>query len=152
MIRLNSLANTHRPFKKVQRVGRGPGSKRGKTCGRGHKGDGSRSGYSRRYTYEGGRMRLFMKLPVRGFTRGRFFIEDVVLNLSFLDNFYEEGEVVNLETLRSKGLVKKDMKGTLRILSEGDLSKNLSIEAHHFSGKAKEKLDAKKISYKILEA
>ncbi len=150
MIRLHSLGNTHRPKKKIQRVGRGVGSGRGKTSGRGHKGDGSRSGYLRRHTYEGGRMRLFMRLPIRGFTRGRFFEEDLVLSLASLDKIYEEGEVANLQTLREKGILSKQAKGTLRILSSGELTKKISIEAHHFTEKAKEKLEAANISYKLL--
>ncbi len=72
MITLGSLKNPTRKRRSVKRVGRGPGSGKGKTCGRGEKGAGARSGYKRRYGYEGGQFRTFMKLPIRGFSNAMF--------------------------------------------------------------------------------
>ncbi len=72
MYNLSQLKNTSRPKKKVQRIGRGIGSKRGATSGRGGKGDSARQGYRKRFGYEGGQVPLYRKLPIRGFTRGRF--------------------------------------------------------------------------------
>ena len=106
MINLSQLKNTSRPKKKIQRVGRGIGSKRGATSGRGTKGDGSRRGYSRRYGYEGGQVPLYRKLPVRGFTRGRF--DKTVHRRSrwpSIERNFSDGETVNVETLRQKGLI-----------------------------------------------
>ena len=151
MINLATLANTHRPKKKVQRVGRGIGSKRGKTCCRGVKGDGARRGYKRRFGYEGGQLPLFRKLPVKGFTNGRFTSEVHAINLSLIDALYKDGETVNLATLREKGYGPREVGGGLKILSNGDLKKKVVIEATAFSKGAVEKLEKGKISYKIVQ-
>src|SRR5437762_3354277 len=98
MFSLESLKNTSRPRKNVKRVGRGLGSGLGKTCGRGEKGAGSRSGYKRRHTYEGGQFRLFMKTPIRGFNNAQFCTEYEPVNLGQLNAMYEDGEVVNVAT------------------------------------------------------
>ena len=91
MITLSTLMNTHRAKEKVQRVGRGLGSKRGKTCCRGVKGDKARSGYNRRYGYEGGQLPLYRKLPCRGFSNARFRSEPVAINLSTIDKLFDDG-------------------------------------------------------------
>jgi large subunit ribosomal protein L15 len=151
MIQLNGLQNTTRPRKKIQRVGRGPGSGRGKTSCRGHKGDGSRSGYRRRFGYEGGQVPLYKKLPCRGFTRGRF-TKTVLLsiNLGDIDKLYSDGEIVNFATLREKGVISKSEFGGVKILSKGELSKKVKLEAHSFSKEAASKLEKSKISFKVL--
>ncbi|MCB1119156.1 MAG: 50S ribosomal protein L15, partial [Chlamydiia bacterium] len=84
MTTLHSLENSHRHNKKTRRVGRGDGSQRGKTCGRGTKGMGARSGAKKRHGYEGGQMRQFMKVPIRGFSRAPFRSEFQVINLGDL--------------------------------------------------------------------
>ncbi len=151
MTQLDQLTNTTRPKKKIQRVGRGPGSGRGKTSCRGHKGDGSRSGYRRRFGYEGGQVPLYKKLPCRGFTRGRFTPTIALsINLEQLDKIYENGEVVNLSSLREKGILSKSKRGGLKILSRGELSKKVTIEAHSFSKEAARKLEQGSISFKVL--
>lgn len=96
---LNSLSNPTRPFKKCKRLGRGLGSKLGKTCGRGEKGAGARAGYKRRWGYEGGQMRMFMKLPARGFNNERFRVPVEAVNLFHIEKFYSEGEVMSLKNL-----------------------------------------------------
>ncbi len=151
MMQMHSLKNTSRPKKKVQRVGRGPGSGRGKTSGRGHKGDGSRSGYKTRNHYEGGGVPLYKKLPTRGFTRGRFYKEQHTLNLGQIEELYQEGEVVSLETLYAKGRIAGKKIATLRILAKGELKKKVSIEAHHFSKSAIEQLKKQSITHKVLK-
>ena len=78
---LSKLFNTHRPKQKVQRVGRGLGSKRGKTCCRGVKGDKARRGYKTRGAHEGGQLPLYRKLPTKGFSNGRFRATPFALNL-----------------------------------------------------------------------
>ncbi len=149
-MKLHELQNVSRPKKKIQRVGRGPGSKRGKTSCRGIKGDGSRSGYKRRYGYEGGAVPLYKRLPTRGFTRGRFCKEHLALNLSTIEKFYQDGETVNLMTLKEKGLCPRKVPGGVKILSNGDLTKKVTIEAQNFSKNALKKLEEKKISFKIV--
>ncbi len=150
MINLSSLTDTHRHRKKVQRVGRGVGSKRGKTCGRGAKGDKSRSGYKYQFGREGGQLPLYRKLPCRGFPNGRFRKETCAVNLGKIEEFYLDGEVVNFDTLRQKGLVSREAVHGIKILSDGDLTKKVTIEAHAFSQGAKEKLEKLAIPYKIV--
>ena len=78
---LNSLKNSSRKKKPYKRCGRGPGSKIGKTCGRGEKGAGARAGYKRRLGYEGGQMRMHMKMPERGFNNIRFNKKPETVNI-----------------------------------------------------------------------
>jgi len=151
MLSLSNLQNTSRPKKKVQRVGRGSGSKRGKNSGRGEKGDSHRQGYSKRFGYEGGQVPLYRKLPIRGFTRGKFIKEVKAISLATLDAYYEDGETVNVETLREKGLIPRRLPGGVKILSNGELTKKVKIEVHHYSEAAKEKLSEKGISFTTVE-
>lgn len=151
MLTLSTLENTHRPKKNRKRVGRGVGSGTGKTCGRGHKGDKSRSGYKRRYGNEGGQKPLYKKLPTRGFCNERFRLRYFAISLGLIEKLYEEGELVSLSTLADKGIhVERDAKG-LKVLANGELTKKVSIEAHAFSAAALEKLGNLKISYSIVE-
>ncbi len=147
MITLSSLSNTHRPTKKIQRVGRGMGSKRGKTCGKGTKGDKARQGYKHRYGQEGGQLPLYRKLPCRGNEAGRFRSEVFAINLDRLDLFYEDGEVVSLQSLQEKGIAPRRVPGGLKVLSRGDLTKKVTIEAAAFSKSAEEKLKKAGISF-----
>lgn len=150
MINLASLKNTHRPKKKIQRVGRGVGSGRGKTCTRGNKGDKSRSGYKRHAGREGGQLALYRKLPTRGFTRGLFIKEVLSINLGLIEKLFENGEVVNYETLRSKGIAPRLLPGGIKILGVGELKKKVTIEAHKFSETARAKLEKHGIKFKEL--
>ena len=150
MITLSNLTNTHRPKKKIQRVGRGVGSKRGKTCGRGNKGDRARRGYKNRLGYEGGQLPLYRKLPCRGFVNGKFKSDVYAVNLTLIDMLYKDGEVVNLETLRQKGYAPRKASGGLKILADGDLKKKVTIEARAFSKSAEEKLKKLSIPVKVL--
>jgi large subunit ribosomal protein L15 len=151
MITLSELKNTSRPKKKVQRVGRGVGSGRGKTSGRGEKGDGSRSGYKRRYGYEGGQVPLYRKLPIRGFTRGRFEKPSQAITLALIEQYFNDGEVVNMATLREKGLVHRRLPAGIKILANGELTKKVTIEANAVSKSALQKLEEKKISFTLVE-
>ena len=148
---LANLKNTHRPKKRIKRVGRGVGSKMGKTCGRGTKGDKARSGYKTRSTKEGGQVPLFQKLPTRGFTRGRFRKEIFAINLFRLEEIFEDGDTVNIESLRTKGFSKTKLKNGVKILGNGDLKKKVNIEAQYFSKSAIQKLEDQKIEFKILK-
>lgn len=102
MITLSDLRNTHRSHKRVQRVGRGMGSKRGKTCGRGVKGYKARTGYSRRYGHEGGQLPLYRKLPCRGFSNHRFASTAFAINLGQISELFLDGEEVSLAALQKK--------------------------------------------------
>jgi len=118
-----------------KRVGRGPGSGNGKTAGRGHKGQKSRSGYSRRYGFEGGQMPLVRRIPKRGFTN-IFRVEFQVVNFRDLERIFSEGDTVSPESLIEKGLVRGG-KRPIKVLADGDLSKKLIVQAHKFSGSAR---------------
>ncbi|OGN55751.1 MAG: 50S ribosomal protein L15 [Chlamydiae bacterium RIFCSPHIGHO2_12_FULL_44_59] len=148
MTSLSELTNVTRAPRKFRRVGRGTGCKRGKTSGRGEKGDGSRSGYRRRFGYEGGQVPLYRKLPIRGFTRGTFLKPTFSISLQTIEAFFEDGEVVNVETLRLKKLIPRRVPGGIKILADGTLTKKVSIEVHHFSKTAEEKLNDLGISFK----
>jgi len=150
MLTLHTLSNTDRPHKTSRRVGRGVGSKRGKTCGRGSKGDKARSGFKNHFGLEGGQLPLFRKLPVRGFSNERFRKHVFPINLSDINERYQDGEVVNVQTLEEKGYVLRRMTGGIKILADGELKKKVTIEAQAFSEKAKEKLDKLSISYKVV--
>lgn len=150
MIALNKLKDTKRSPKKIQRVGRGPGSSRGKTCGRGTKGDKARSGYKRRYGQEGGQLPLFRKMPNRGFSNARFRTEPFSINLDRIEELFEDGEKVNFESLVQKGFPKRRLKQGLKILGVGELSKKVVIEATSISKNALKKLEAKNVEFKLV--
>ena len=150
MICLSKLANTHRPQQKRMRVGRGVGCKKGKTCGRGAKGDKSRSGYKHHFGREGGQLPLYRKLPCRGFSNGRFQLETYTIDLKKINDHFSDGETVNFETLRQKGLAPRRSPGGVKILSNGELTKKVVIEANAFSQKAQEKLANLAIPFTIV--
>ena len=148
-MKLNELKNSPRPYKQPKRRGRGVGSKLGKTSGRGHKGAGSRSGWKSRARYEGGQMPLYRKIPVRGFTRGRFLRRLDVINLNDIEALFNDGDAVNMLTLREKGFLKGTSFG-LKVLGHGELTKKVSIEANSVSESAKEKLERAGLSITIV--
>lgn len=150
MTDLSQLKNTSRPHKKIQRVGRGIGSKRGKTSCRGGKGDSARQGYRKRFGYEGGQVPLYRKLPIRGFTRGRFIKASQAIGLDVIDCYFKDGDTVNLSTLREKGLIPRKLPGGIKILSNGELTKKVTIEAQAFSASAIKKLQDQSISYTVV--
>ena len=125
--------------KKRKRVGRGDGSGHGKTSTRGHKGQGARSGGNTKPGFEGGQMPLQRRLPKRGF-RNPFRIEMSVVNLSQLEEL-PPGSEVTPETLISHGYLSGKHR-RVKILADGSLSKALTVKAHGFSAKAKEKIEA----------
>jgi large subunit ribosomal protein L15 len=134
------LWNLHPPagsrHRKV-RVGRGMGSKLGKTAGAGDKGQKSRRGYSRRRGFEGGQMPLHRRVPKRGF-HNPFGVEYSVLNVEEL-NAFPAGETVTPELLRAHGFV-RNKTGRVKILGDGELKNKLAIYAHAFSASAKDKI------------
>ena len=121
-----------------KRVGRGSGSGLGKTSGRGQKGQKARSGGSINPVFEGGQLPLYRRLPKRGFTNGKFRTRYAVINLKDL-NVFENGTLVTPALLKEKGIIKNQLDG-IKILGEGKLEKNLTIQANKFSTTALEKI------------
>jgi large subunit ribosomal protein L15 len=136
---LNSLIPLSGAEKKKKRVGRGKGSGHGKTSCRGHKGQGARAGGGTRPGFEGGQMPLQRRVPKRGF-HNPFKKRYALINVGRLELF-DPGSEVTPDVLRDRGFVKK--KGAqVKILGDGSLSKALTVKAHYFSPKAKEKIES----------
>jgi len=144
--KITSVAGKH---KRRRRVGRGSGTGRGKTCGRGHKGSGSRAGASSLLLYEGGQMPLFRRLPKRGFSNFKFETRYKIVNVSQLERF-DEGATVGVEQLSSAGLI-DSLKNKVKILGDGELTKKLQVTAHKFSKTAEQKIVASGGTAKIIE-
>ncbi len=140
-MKLHELSPAKGSKKNRKRVGRGPGSGLGKTSGRGHKGQRSRAGFSRRLGFEGGQMPLVRRVPKRGFTN-IFRKEYSVVNLARLEELSESleaGTEVTPELLLERGMVRKGM--PIKILGNGELSKALKVTAHKFSQSARDKIE-----------
>src|SRR2546421_8106655 len=136
---LNNLHPAKGSTHKKKRIGRGPGSGTGKTAGKGHKGQKSRSGYSRKIGFEGGQMPLQRRLPKRGFTN--IFKKDwIEISLAKIEENFKAGDIVTPEILHERGLIKK-AKHDLVVLGTGEVSKSLSISAHRFTKSAKDKIE-----------
>ena len=133
-----------------KRIGRGIGSKTGKTSGRGHNGHKSRSGYSRHPMFNGGDLPLVRRIPKRGF-HNRW--ADVVfgVNLGDINEVYEAGEEVTATTLREKGLVKVRC-DEVKILGDGELTKKLKFVVTRASESAKAKIEKSGGSVEIIAA
>ena len=142
---ITSVAGKH---KGRRRLGRGTGTGRGKTCGRGHKGSGSRAGAARVCLYEGGQMPLFRRLPKRGFSNYKFETRYEIINVSQLERF-DEGDAVGAEQLSDAGLI-GSLKNRVKILGGGDLTKKLQVTAHKFSKTAEQKIVASGGTAKVI--
>ena len=139
-MKLNNLSKT---FKKKIRPGRGIGSSKGKTAGRGHKGQKSRSGVAIK-SFEGGQMPLFRRLPKRGF---KSFKKNTtaILNLSKLQNFHDQKKInldtnLDLKTLQSKKIISKKFQ-KLKILGKGEIKNKINLSVNFVSKQAKEKIE-----------
>ncbi len=119
------------------RVGRGMGSKLGKTAGKGNKGQKSRKGYSRRAGFEGGQMPLHRRIPKRGF-HNPFDRDFAVVNVEMLNGF-AAGETVTPDALVARGLMRRE-RDAVKILGDGNLKVALTVCAHAFSKSAQEKI------------
>ncbi|MBT8046743.1 MAG: 50S ribosomal protein L15 [Pontiella sp.] len=136
---LHSLQTAEGSKHRKIRVGRGRASGKGKTAGRGHKGQMSRAGATHKPLFEGGQMPLVRKLPKRGFNN--FTRKEILpVNLDAL-NIFADGAEVTIELLKEKGLVNGRFDG-VKILGSGSLDKKLTIKANAFSASAKEKIEA----------
>ena len=136
---LHTLSPKPGSRKDRKRVGRGPGSGNGKTAGRGHKGQLSRSGHTLRRNFEGGQMPLIRRLPKRGFTN-IFRREFVIVNVGQLERF-PAGSEITPDVLLAEGVVSQ-LRDGVKILGDGTLSRKLTVRAHKFSKKAEEVIKA----------
>ena len=140
-MKLHELSPQEGSVKAGFRKGRGTGSGNGKTAGKGHKGQNARSGGGVRPGFEGGQLPLYRKLPKRGFNNYRFAKKYAIINVSSLSKF-NDGEVVDAAALLAKGIISDVAKNGVKVLGEGELTKNLTVKAAVFSGNAKEKIEA----------
>ncbi len=139
-MRLESLPKT-KELKSRKRVGHGPGSGMGKTSTHGEKGQKARSGVSISAWFQGGQSPLYRRLPKRGFNNKRFETKYATINLSDLEKFFNDGDVVSPEILKSRGIIKKQLSG-VKVLANGELSKKLTVKANRFSSVAVSKIEA----------
>ena len=140
------LTNIHHGIvrrKKKKRVGRGVGSGRGKTSTRGAKGQYASAGAKKpRWTYEGGQMPLFRRIPKRGFSHETWDEKFHVVNVGDLNDYFNDGAVIGPDELAKTGLARGPADG-VRILGDGDLTKKFTVKAHGFTKSAIEKIKAK---------
>lgn len=137
-MKLHELSPAPGSVKDVKRIGRGHGSGQGKTAGKGLKGQKARSGGGVRPGFEGGQTTLARRIPKRGFNN-IFRTEYATVNVSDLEKFVD-GTVVDAELLKASGLIKKELDG-VKILGNGELTKNLTVKAAKFTAAAKEKIE-----------
>ena len=137
-MKLHELSPAPGAVKDVKRKGRGHGSGNGKTAGKGHKGQKARSGGGVRPGFEGGQTALARRTPKRGFNN-IFATEYAVVNVSDLERFVD-GTVVDTELLKASGIIKKELDG-VKVLGNGELTKNLTVKAAKFTAAAKEKIE-----------
>jgi large subunit ribosomal protein L15 len=129
--------------KRKKRVGRGVGSGHGKTASRGHKGQWASAGAKKPiFTFEGGQMPLFRRMPKRGFSHATWDRVYHVVNVGDIDKAFNDGDTVDMASLKKAGLANGPADG-VRVLGEGELTKKLTIRASHFTKSATEKITAK---------
>ncbi|HMP80956.1 MAG TPA: 50S ribosomal protein L15 [Pirellulaceae bacterium] len=138
-MKINDVNTDIEKYRPTKRLGRGIGSGQGKTAGRGHKGQYSRSGSPQSLVFQGGTMPLFRRIPKRGFTN-KFAFKVGEVNIRDLELAYQDGEEVTPENLRAHDLAKYRY-DVLKVLGTGELTKKLTVRAHRFSAAAKEKIE-----------
>ena len=138
-MKLHELHPAEGSTQAAKRLGRGVGSGLGKTSGKGHKGAKARSGGGKRPGFEGGQMPLYRRVPKKGFTN-IFGTDYATVNVENL-NVFEDCTVIDVETLKNDGLIRKEL-GGLKILGNGELTKKLTVKAAKFTASAKEKIEA----------
>ncbi len=147
-MKLNEIKPAEGSVKKRQRKGRGNASGMGTQASRGHKGQKSRSGYSRKAGFEGGQTPLYRRVPKKRGFRNPFKVPYSVINLDQIEQHFAQGDIVSPQSLHEKGLIENSNR--VKVLGNGELKKSVTIEAHRFSESAKQKLDAQKIKYTAL--
>ena len=139
-ITLHNLHPNPGATKTKKRLGRGRGSGTGKTSGKGVKGQKARPGHhGARFAFEGGQMPMPRRIPKRGF-KNMNRVEMFPVNVATLEQLFDAGASVDLDTLKAKGLIPKRIE-YIKILGEGEITKKLSIKAHRASATAKEKIE-----------
>ena len=138
-MKLHELSPAAGSVRDVKHIGRGHGSGNGKTAGKGHKGQKARAGRGIRAGFEGGQMPLHRRIPKRGFNN-IFATPYTTINVAILNRF-EDGAVVNTEALLNAGIIKKAPYG-VKILGNGKIEKNLTVQVAAFSESAKAKIEA----------
>lgn len=138
-MKLENLPKTAE-LKASKRVGRGPGSGMGKTSTRGQNGQKSRSGASIKPWFQGGQSPLYRRLPKRGFNNARFTTRYAIINLSDLNKFFNDGDVVSAEILKERGIIKNNLSG-IKVLGNGVLEKKLTVRANRFTNSAITKIE-----------
>ena len=134
-MKLHELSPAEGSKKSVKRIGRGTASGQGKTAGKGQKGQKSRSGYSRRPGFEGGQM------PLQRRFNNIFATEYAVVNLSTLNDRFEDGATVDAQSLKDAGVIKKALDG-VKVLGKGEITKAITVKVAAISESAKAKIEA----------
>lgn len=140
-MRLHTLKPAPGSRHRRKRLGCGEGSGHGKTSGRGHKGQGSRSGGSVRPGFEGGQMPLIRRLPKRGFNNGMHRKYFVPVNINQLEELFEDGSTIGIEEIVAAGLANGQYDG-IKILARGEVKKKFTITAHAASKTALAQVEA----------
>ncbi len=138
---LHDLRPAEGARKKRKRLGRGSASGQGTSAGKGTKGQKARSGGKVRPGFEGGQMPLTRRLPKRGFNNSKFATVYEIVNLEDINNRFNDGEEVNVLTLKEKGLARGNKDG-IKVLGDGELSKKLKFDVEKVSAAAAEKIKA----------
>jgi large subunit ribosomal protein L15 len=149
-MRLNNLKPRPGAKHRIKRLGCGESSGLGKTSGRGHKGQKSRSGGGVRIGFEGGQMPIFRRLPKKGFSNVRFATVYGITNLNELEERFEDGATVDEAALRESGLINGRYDG-VKILGSGVITKKLKVVANKVSASAREKIEKAGGSVTIIE-
>ena len=139
-MRLNTIKPNAGAKHRRKRLARGESSGLGKTSGRGHKGQKSRSGGGVRVSFEGGQMPIYRRLPKRGFNNAAFATRYAVVNVSLLEERFESGASIDETALRQAGIVKGRFDG-IKILGDGEISKSFKLEVNKVSASARSKIE-----------
>lgn len=138
-LNLSNLKPAEGARKRRKRVGRGPGSGNGKTSGKGHKGQQARSGYSKRFGFEGGQNPFHRRIPQRGFRHVARRPHDVV-NIDVIEAAFNDGDLITLEVLTQRGLA-GGLAGGVKVLGRGEVTKKFTVQVQAISPSAKEKIE-----------
>ncbi len=139
-MRLDTLSPRPGSKHRIKRLGCGESSGHGKTSGKGHKGQKARAGGTVRHGFEGGQMPIYRRLPKKGFNNAAFCYNWASINVSTLEEFFNDGDEINEVTLRDAKLVKGRWDG-VKILGFGELTKKLTVNVDRISASAKEKIE-----------
>lgn len=137
-------------YKARKRLGRGRGSGTGKTSGRGHKGAGSRSGFTHKVSREGGQLPFFRRIPKRGFSNADFETVYAVVNLGQIQKRFEDGAEVNAETLTQAGLI-RDTSLPVKVLGDGEFTRRITLTVDKMSASARSRVEATGGTVNIIE-